>query len=213
MRIYRLLITSHDSTYWATREVDRLYQSEAYLHNYALTYALGLAKSTYHDNVQIPRYQEELSVLNEVGVYVTPAAPVCVDFVGNTYKFADTRYHVEMEQCSYNVPTFGMIREIAAESQFVCYVLAEQSIRLPKWIRLGKWMSKAGVQMTELPVTEGNGSYVVGHPLNPLDIGQLPTLFDLINMPPVSLVNNVHLMGAHYKLPNTCLPKDLAYRF
>ncbi|MFM6191875.1 type I-D CRISPR-associated protein Cas5/Csc1, partial [Planktothrix sp.] len=40
--IYRCTIELHDSLYFATREIGRLYETEPILHNYALCYALGL---------------------------------------------------------------------------------------------------------------------------------------------------------------------------
>ncbi len=38
------------------------------------------------------------------------------------------------------------------------------------------------------------------HPLNPLDIPFQPVRYDLISMPPVSLVNNAHFEGAYYRI-------------
>ena len=37
----------HDSVYYSTREVGRLFETGRYLHNWALTYALGLAASDW----------------------------------------------------------------------------------------------------------------------------------------------------------------------
>ncbi len=41
--LYRCTIELHDSLYYATREIGRLYETEPILHNYALCYALGLS--------------------------------------------------------------------------------------------------------------------------------------------------------------------------
>lgn len=68
MHIYHLELTLQDTVYFATRELGRLYATENYLHNYALTYALGLAKSSYHDSQHIPHYQEDLEPLNQKGI-------------------------------------------------------------------------------------------------------------------------------------------------
>ncbi|MCA2657253.1 MAG: type I-D CRISPR-associated protein Cas5/Csc1, partial [Microcystis sp. M049S2] len=154
MHIYHLELTLQDTVYFATRELGRLYATENYLHNYALTYALGLAKSSYHDSQHIPHYQEDLEPLNQKGIYVTPAQPVNFAYVTHTYKWADLRYQVRMEQSSVNLPTFGRIREIAPESVFECFIISHHPLQLPKWIRLGKWMSKAEVKLTELSLSK-----------------------------------------------------------
>jgi len=43
--IYRCEIELHDNLYYATREIGRLYETEAILHNYSLCYALGFVDS------------------------------------------------------------------------------------------------------------------------------------------------------------------------
>ncbi|MFM7370560.1 MAG: type I-D CRISPR-associated protein Cas5/Csc1, partial [Sphaerospermopsis kisseleviana] len=43
--IYRCQLELHDSLYFATREIGRLYETEAIIHNYALCYSLGLIDS------------------------------------------------------------------------------------------------------------------------------------------------------------------------
>src|SRR5450759_2023243 len=75
----------HDFLFYASREMGRLYETEKYLHNYGLTYALGLAKSPYANLAQVPHYQEDLNGLNEQGVYVTPAHPLRYTFASVSY--------------------------------------------------------------------------------------------------------------------------------
>jgi CRISPR-associated protein Csc1 len=187
------------------------------VHNYALTYALGLATSDYHDSVQVPHYREHLLAPNEAGIYVTPARPEQVSFVEHTFKLADIRYQARMEKSSVNVPNFGRIRELAAGSRLLAYAFYRGSLRLPRWIRLGKWLSKVAVEVEEVPYVEDEREYVAGHVLNPLDLPSMPSLYDMINMPPVSLVENAHLSGPHYVFGDPAqrirLPIDLRYRF
>lgn len=223
MNVYRLTLTLSDTAFFATREIGRLYVTEPYLHNYALTYALGLATSTYHDNAHVPRYAEQLQAANDVGVYVTPARPEQVAFAAHTFKFADVRYHVQMEQSSVNVPTFGRARELGPESVFKAYVVSRTPIEevyrrlgrpLPLWIRLGKWMSKTGVDWQRVEATEGEGEYQVKQPLNALDIPQRPLVYDLLNMPPVSLIKGARFRGRYLRVAkDTDLPLGMTYRF
>lgn len=238
--VYRLSITLADGVYHATRELGRSYQTGEYMHNYALTYALGLATAEYHDAVQVPRYRDHLAPLRERGIYVTPAKPERVRFATHTFKFADTRNHVEMLPSSVNVPSYGRARELAPESQFTAYVLSRKELKLPselrlesplpcqkqpneyqfpRWIRLGKWFGKAEVNVQKLCVTPHSGAFTTAHPLNPLDTALKPKLFDLVNMPPVSIINNARFEGESLALhredekPFLHLPTDLGYRF
>lgn len=217
MPAYRLSLTLNDPVYYATRELGRSYQSGEYLHNYALTYALGLAVSDYHDTVQVPRYREHLAPLNDQGIYVTPARPEAVSLTSHTFKFADTRYHVRMEQSSVNLPTFGRARELAPGSTFTAYALTREAQRWPRWIRLGKWFGKAEVKVQPLGAEQRTGPFMTEHPLNPLDTGLNALLFDIINMPPVSLIDHARFEGRHWHLTGgpqpVQLPADLAYRF
>ncbi|GBL11388.1 type I-D CRISPR-associated protein Cas5/Csc1 [Microcystis aeruginosa] len=219
MHIYHLELTLQDTVYFATRELGRLYATENYLHNYALTYALGLAKSSYHDSQHIPHYQEDLEPLNQKGIYVTPAQPVNFAYVTHTYKWADLRYQVRMEQSSVNLPTFGRIREIAPESVFECFIISHHPLQLPKWIRLGKWMSKAEVKLTELSLSKQKEDlFIYPYPLNPLDVMFTHQVigYDVINMPPVSLIRNVRMRGEYYQIsdrPDLKIPARLSYRF
>ena len=214
--IYRCEIELHDSLYYATREIGRLYETEAILHNYSLCYALGLINSDsyrYFCKEQIPQYEEHLIPLNEQKVYVTPARSVRHASILNTWKYANNNYHVEMTKTQKNIPSFGRAKEIAPESIFEFFVISQNSLKLPKWIRLGKWMSKAEVKTEPTSVKTKTGHFTCPYPLNPLDVmftNQVIS-YDVINMPPVSLIRNVTLNGEYYEGLN--LPVNMAYRF
>lgn len=230
--IYRCRLELHDSLYYATREIGRLYETEPILHNYSLCYALGLVDSAVHSTTvpeehsyryfcpeQVPKYAEHLTPLNEQGIYITPARAVHHASVLHTWKYANNNYHVEMEKTQKNIPSFGRAKEIAPESVFECFIISEKSLTLPKWIRLGKWMSKAEVTIQPLtPTLRREDVFTCSHPLNPLDImftNQVLS-YDTINMPPVSLIRNVQMRGEFYtfgELKDLRLPARMAYRF
>jgi len=219
MQIYHLSLTLQDPVYFATRELGRFYVTENYIHNYALTYALGLAKSSYHDAEHIPHYQEDLEPLNNQGIYVTPARPVNFSYVTHTYKWADLRYHVQMEKSSINLPTFGRIRELAPESNFEAYIIASKKLTIPQWIRLGKWMSKVEVKFRTISdFKENEGSFIVPLALNPMDVISTHNIisYDVINMPPVSLIKNAKLQGKYYQIDQDAkvtIPANMNYYF
>lgn len=232
--IYRCTLELHDSLYYATREIGRLYETEPVLHNYALCYALGLVDSEkyattvsdenayrYFCPEQVPMYEEHLTPLNQQGIYITPARAVQHTAVLNTWKYADNHYHVEMSPIQKNIPSFGRTKEIAPESQFEFLVISAKSLTFPRWIRLGKWMSKAKVEVKELPKPKQNSAreFTFPYPLNPLDVmftNQVLS-YDTINMPPVSLIRNVRMVGEFYSfegLKETLqLPTNMEYRF
>jgi CRISPR-associated protein Csc1 len=233
-QIYRCTIELHDHLYYATREIGRLYETEPILHNYALCYALGLVDSDryatrvpeadeyrYFCPEQVPKYEAHLTPLNQQGIYVTPARAVKHGAVLHTWKYANNHYHVEMEKTQKNIPSFGRAKEIAAESEFECFVISREAIELPKWIRLGKWMSKAAVTVSEpLEFTNFTGDFVCEYPLNPLDVmfTHQVVSYDTLNMPPVSLIRNARFLNAaHYRVSvgkgTFAIPANMAYRF
>ncbi|HEY9663931.1 MAG TPA: type I-D CRISPR-associated protein Cas5/Csc1 [Allocoleopsis sp.] len=227
--IYRCTLELHDSMYYATREIGRLYETEPILHNYGLCYALGLVDSDRHSTTvseehsyryfcpeQVPKYQEHLTPLNQQGIYVTPARAVSHATVLNTWKYANNNYHVEMEKTQKNIPSFGRAKEIAPESQFECFILTQQSLDLPRWVRLGKWASKAEVEMKELSdIRQSEGEFAFPHPLNPLDVMFTHQVlsYDTVNMPPVSLIRNVRLRGHYHEVEGLKIPARMSYRF
>lgn len=212
----------HDSLYFASREIGRLYETERIIHNYALCYALGLVTSPYFTRQQTPTYRQDLATLNKRGIYVTPARPLAVNFMLNTWKYASNHYHVKMEKAQTNTPGFGRVKELSAESRFRFYVFTgNEDYQPPRWIRLGKWMSKARLTCERISAQqERTGEFEVKHPLNPLDVfaAYTVTLCDIINMPPVSLITNSRMTGEYLAIasngqPEINLPKHLAFNF
>ncbi|OCR00513.1 type I-D CRISPR-associated protein Cas5/Csc1 [Oscillatoriales cyanobacterium USR001] len=227
--IYRCQIELHDSLYFATREIGRLYETEPIIHNYALCYALGLVDSQIYSTTvpeehsyryfcpeQIPKYEQHLTPLNQQGIYVTPAKAISHSSTLNTWKYANNNYHVEMEKTQKNIPSFGRAKEIAPESKFEFFIISEKPLKLAKWIRLGKWMSKAELKTEEITKFERkNGEFICSHPLNPLDVmfSHQVISYDVVNMPPVSLIQNVKINGQYYQCENLKIPACMQYRF
>lgn len=214
MHILRCQITLHEPLFFATREIGRLYETGRYLHNYALTYALRRAEAPWFNAEQVPRYAHDLAPLNG-RVYVTPAEPLRVTFQLATFKYGEEQMHVEMQQAERNTPSFGRAKELAPESTFVCYVLSAEPLALPRWIRLGKWHSKALVEAEPVAARLASGAYRAACPLNPLDVpGDALHAFDIVSMPPSSLVANARCNGEHYEVERGVgLPVGMRYSF
>ncbi|MEG4586520.1 type I-D CRISPR-associated protein Cas5/Csc1 [Microcoleus sp. MOSTC5] len=229
--IYRCQIELHDSLYFATREIGRLYETEPVIHNYALCYALGLVDSEIYSTTvseehsyryfcpeQVPKYEPHLTALNEQGIYVTPGRSISHSSTLNTWKYANNNYHVEMEKTQKNIPSFGRTKEIAPESKFEFFLISDKSLKLAKWIRLGKWMSKAAVEIVEQKEVKRSPSetnFIFPYLLNPLDVmfSHQVISYDVINMPPVSLIQNVKILGRYYEFDKLKIPACMEYRF
>jgi CRISPR-associated protein Csc1 len=211
-------MTLHDNLYYASREFGRFYETEKYLHNYGLTYALGLVQPApaYFNSLQEPRYEEELQSERVGNCYVTPAYPLHIDFSFLTFKMASVPYYSFTPKESRNRVVFGRAKELAPGSTFEFFVFAEQKRALPSWVRLGKWMAKAEIVHEWYTVGTENAKIVdmerpqlIACPINPLDLpkNRLST-FDIVVMPPVSLLTNVRVKGSCCKLKSSELFKD-----
>ncbi|GAB4209455.1 MAG: hypothetical protein Fur006_69200 [Coleofasciculaceae cyanobacterium] len=221
MALYHCTLTLHDNVFFATREMGILYETEKYLHNWALSYALfkiDYIPQPYRlqgEAAQKPAYldansEQNLLYLNQAEIYVFPAQPLHWSYQVNTFKAAQVAYYGKSKQfgdkgADRNYPiNYGRAKELAVGSQYRTYIVAPETIKIPRWIRLGKWAAK--VQVEILPIPESvlsikSGEYICQHPLNPLD---LPTatrllLYNRIVMPPVSLVSQAQLTGDYWQ--------------
>lgn len=221
MRITICRITLHENVFYASREIGRLYETERYLHSYALSYAMRFVAAPYFQPMQVPNYRAELETLNQQGIYVTAAHPLHVTFALNTFKYANNNYHADSGKMKQNTPSFGRLKELAVGSQFECAVLTanDRLVSIPRWIRLGLWLGKAQVEVmgSEIAKATSVAPHRAAFPLNPLDIQGEVLLWDLIAMPPVSLFDRAEIKAtgwqAHIGGQSYWLPANLAYRF
>jgi CRISPR-associated protein Csc1 len=221
MRVTQCRLTLHDSLFYATREMGTLYETGRFLHNYALSYALfneSVIRVPYFTSSYRPDYPTDLEKLNQAGVYITPARPIQIDYLLITWKMAQVTYYRKSEPFGRrgNFPeNIGRSKELSPSSTFEFFVISRESVLLPRWIRMGKWASKVLVEVvSQFQPKEQEGIFLSSIPLNPLDIsGQLFT-FDVISMPPVSLVNHAQIQGVYYELENDLkLPAEMRFSF
>ncbi len=222
MIIYQCLLTLHDNVFFATREMGILYETEKYLHNWALSYAFF--ESVYiprpyrlqGKNAQKPAYldadrEQNLLHLNQAKIYVFPAKPLKCSYQINTFKAAQVNYYGKSDKfgegnAKRNYPAnFGRAKELAVGSYYQTYIIAEKELEIPHWIRLGKWAAKVRVEARIIPasgIQSKSGEYICQHPLNPIDLP--PTsrllLYNRIVMPPVSLVSQAQLIGEYWEV-------------
>ena len=105
VEIYRASLTLKEHTYFASREIGIFYESEPLIGNYALAYALGLCASPY-DWSGPPRYKQDLSPLNEKGLYVTPATfePGKLHYAISQFNAQTDSYYFRFDQNAIAMP-------------------------------------------------------------------------------------------------------------
>jgi CRISPR-associated protein Csc1 len=101
-----------------------------------------------------------------------------------------------------NRPQVGRIRMLAIGSQAVCYVVSEGELGIPCYIRLGKFMSKARIDVQRIEVAQAEEVVATYPLLNPADLspGSRPIAFDLLSIPPTPLLRNARVAGPAYRL-------------
>jgi CRISPR-associated protein Csc1 len=225
--------------FFASRELSDTYYTEGAIGNYALAYALGWARSPYRligKETGTPRYLEDLGPLAEQ-CYILPAFPKgeSVSFrferfnaLSDSYWYAMTNNRVATARedlplkrtgkkpSTYrpsNFPQTGRLRIIERGSRFQTLVFGK--LEIPEYIRVGKFMSKVRIDVVRefavVPLPEGE--YCCNAYLSVADIARNLNLlaFDLISMPPVSLLKNLRFYGTAWRVGDFTLPANLRF--
>ena len=214
MRIYRVSVELLDYVFYATTERGKVHETGAFLHNYALAYALGLAQGdtyTYTHVTQKPHYEEELSPLNGV-LYLTPAAPLqalyrVVQWNSTGESFVLSRVR------SAGYPDWGFARMLRPGSRFHFYLLLHDPDRLPAApalhdllagrdvrVRVGKFPAKARLRAEPArSVREGTGDFICEAMLNWRDLAADPVVCDVVAAGrPTRLIARARFEGEPY---------------
>ena len=228
MYIYRCEFQLMENLFFASREVDNFFQTEAVIGNYALAYALGLCQASYHNKGEIT-YAEDLEKLNEVGIYVTPGTLTEEPrFTVVQFNALSDSYWYQMEQNAISVnprlgaraanfPQIGRLKLLSIGNKGVFYLTSRDEFRVPRYIRLGKFMSKAKISAYKQRYREIHAENVpYRNYLNPND---LPSdmqigMFDMLNIRPTPLIRHVQLSGEFYQFADdgkTQLPVGMQF--
>lgn len=248
MQIIRCDLTLLENTFFSSREVGNFYQTEPFIGNYALCYALGLVAAPYYNDGAI-FYGEHLSALNERGLYVTPAALVGqprfaveqfnaqpdsywyamgnnalitkpdgwdAEQQGSAWYLIERATGTRQKARTMNRPQIGRIKMLGIGNQARFYLLAQEELpQLPRYVRLGKWMSKARLDVEPVDFTMKEAEGVEGTGLlNPLDLPPSVDVhtFDLLCVHPVPLMRNAVLSGPLYQLSDGAwLPQGMQF--
>ena len=234
MHIYRCEFELMENLFFASREVNNFFQTEPVVGNYALAYALGLCNSSYHNDSEIT-YAADLEHLNKIGIYITPGTLTAkARFTVAQFNAISDSYWFQMEQNAISVdrrrifdsrkkarasnfPQIGRLKLLSVGNRGVFYVTSREELRVPRYTRLGKFMSKTKISARKQRYREAHSETAI-YPnyLNPNDLplGMRIGMFDLLNIRPTPLIRNVHLSGSFCQLADdaqTLLPAGMRF--
>lgn len=234
MHIYRCEFQLMENLYFASREINNFFQTEAVIGNYALAYALGLCSASYHNDGEIT-YANDLETLNQTSIYVTPGTfTVEPRFTVVQFNALSDSYWYQMEQNAISVnrdrisnqrlrarptnfPQIGRIKLLSMGNKGVFFLTSRDEIRIPRYIRLGKFMSKAKISAYKQQYREIHAQNVpYQYYLNPNDLSPESQIgmFDMLNIRPTPLIRHVQLSGEFYQLADndkTQLPAGMQF--
>lgn len=217
MEIYRGDIELLDYVFYATVERGKVYETGSFIHNYALTYALGLVHGetyVYARQVQEPHYLEELTPLNG-RIYLTPGEAVRVSHRLVQWNTLREAYAFPGKPPSLGYPDWGFARMLRPGSRFRFYVLvspstasldapaladllAGKSVR----VRLGKFPAKARLRLERASqVSQHDGPFLSEVLLNWRDLEADPVFCDVLaSSLPTRLISRARFdKGSHFE--------------
>jgi CRISPR-associated protein Csc1 len=217
MQVYRGTIELLDYVFYATVERGKVYETGAFVHNYALAYALGLARGdtyTYAQLDQEPHYVEELTPLNG-RLYITPGAPQHIAHRLVQWNTLREGYAYPSKPPSLGYPDWGFARILRPGSRFTFYLLLFDPATLPNApalrdlaagrtarVRLGKFPAKARLRLEKADkVAEQSGPFLVNTFLNWRDLEVDPLVCDVVATSlPTRLLARAHFAeGLYYE--------------
>jgi CRISPR-associated protein Csc1 len=209
MQIYRGTLELLDYVFYATVERGKVYETGAFIHNYALTYALGLVRGetyTYAQLKQSPHYQAELTPLNG-RVYLTPGTPQRIAHRLVQWNTISEGYAFPGKAPSIGYPDWGFARVLRPGCVFTLYVLVHDNASLPRApalydllagrmarVRLGKFPGKAQLRLEAASrITERQGTFRADTLLNWRDLEVDPLVCDVLPTSlPTRLIHHAH---------------------
>jgi CRISPR-associated protein Csc1 len=200
IQIIEATLTTHGKVGFVSREVGRMSDTDPYLLNTALYYALGFASGNYVDVTQQPTYKSDTEAIAE-NTYITPGKPVATQDVdqnsptqspsieyittnrnARSDTYATPNFPAKDDRNEYaglNTPSFEKERCFLPENSFRFYIFltpeSPYSVDdLPEYIRLGKDRGKCRIKYREVPYRTETGDYHISHPMSAYDYTAKP---------------------------------------
>lgn len=182
MDVLEATLRTRGEVTFTSREVGRLADTEPYVLNTALYYALGLASGRYVDTSYRPTYIDDTADLTDL--YVSPAAPIAgttPNYITTTYnatrdEYAEVNYSAQDDpNAKQNLPSYGRRRSLAQGTALRFFIVTknrsidEVSERVPQYVRLGKKRGKARLDLQRRATSRQSGEFRLNHPIGAYD--------------------------------------------
>lgn len=189
MKVLEATLRTRGEVTFTSREVGRLADTEPYVLNTALYYALGLASGRYVDTSYEPTYLADTAEIADE-VYVSPAAPVhgkSPNYVTTTYnatrdEYVEVNYSAQDDPYEkQNLPSYGRRRSLAQGTDLRFFLIprelsaTELAADLPRYVRVGKKRGKARVDFELRNASKESGTFRLNHPIGAYDHTDTPT--------------------------------------
>jgi CRISPR-associated protein Csc1 len=219
MQLIKVSLELCEPLFFATKEVGSMYITEPFVGNYALAYATGIEITTYKRKPSVS-YTEDLP---KTSFYCTPAKFIKFSWISESFNSVGESRYLLMDKNNYksfpeektraaNIPQIGTIKMIASESRAEFYVLKTENTTLPKYIRLGKFNSKARLDFEEIDYEIRNGYFECSTFLNPADLPDLQIQsFGSNPVKPVPLIKDLKATGKYLHSRSISLPLGMSY--
>ncbi|HQC15870.1 type I-D CRISPR-associated protein Cas5/Csc1 [Mesotoga prima] len=219
MQLIRVSLELCEPLFFATKEVGAMYITEPFVGNYALAYATGIEITTYKRKSAVS-YTEDLP---GTGFYCTPAQFKKFGWTSESFNSVGESRYLLMDKNNYksfpeektraaNIPQIGTIKMIASESRAEFYVLKNTNDALPKYIRLGKFNTKARLDFEEMDYEVMSGHFECSVLLNPADLPDIQIhSFRSNPVKPVPLLKSLKATGKYINSGDISLPYGMSY--
>ena len=213
--VYRCDLTLHDYLFFASTERGKVAETSPFVHNYALTYALGWASTLWYNAQQKARYQDELRPIDLH--YITPARLIHGTSAVIQYNTLSEQLRMD-KQRSIGYPDWGFIKCFKPGTLFRAYILSSANETFPRYIRLGKFMAKTKLDVVAATsVTQKQGKCKVSYLLNWNDLSEKPEAFNVqVTSLPTRLISQASFTDisfVHVAFPDeeVDLPTQMGY--
>jgi CRISPR-associated protein Csc1 len=200
MQIYKYTLEFMEEVFFSSQEIDTLFSTKPFIGNYALTYAMGWCKSKYNQNYI--SYEEDFQLVNNSGLYITPAYIKEPKYSIFTFNALSDQYYHKMERALANYPQVGKIKVLSVGNKAEGLIFSENELKKISYIRLGKFLGKVKVSYEKCNFNITKADKQCYGLVNSVDLSEEFNVkgFDLINMHPVSLLKNLRGEGEMYQI-------------
>ncbi|MBZ9622636.1 type I-D CRISPR-associated protein Cas5/Csc1 [Clostridium sp. FP2] len=200
MEIYKYTLEFMEEVFFSSQEIDTLFSTKPFIGNYALTYAMGWCRSKYNQNYI--SYEEDFKLVNNRGLYITPAYIKEPKYSISTFNALSDQYYHKMERALSNYPQVGKIKALSVGNKAEGLIFSKDALKKVSYIRLGKFLGKVKVSYEKCEFAIDSSDKQCYGLVNSVDLSEDFNVkgFDLINMHPVSLLKNLRGEGKMYQI-------------